>query len=156
MSEVELLLLDSSENCTLYTIQFVNENKNEFEKFVSTFRENSEYSKDYLIIAAFIKQIIERGALERYFRPEGKFNDNLVAIPIYKSKLRLYGLRLSDKILILGNGGIKNTRTYQEDVLLSGYVLTLKRLDKILKQEIANGNVIITKNNIQTDISFEL
>ena len=35
--------------------------------------------------------------------------------------------RLSDRILILGNGGQKKTRTYDEDDTLKGYVLTLQR-----------------------------
>lgn len=30
MSEVELLLLDQSENCTVYTIQFLSDDLNEF------------------------------------------------------------------------------------------------------------------------------
>ena len=41
-------------------------------------------------------------------------SDDVVALPIEKSRLRLYCLRLTDKILILGNGGEKNTKTYEE------------------------------------------
>ena len=36
-------------------------------------------------------------------------------------KVRLYCLRLSDRILIIGNGGIKESRTYQEEKTLLGY-----------------------------------
>ena len=32
MSEVELLLVNSSESCTMYTIQFLSEDMSEFEK----------------------------------------------------------------------------------------------------------------------------
>jgi hypothetical protein len=38
MSEVELLLVNSSEICTMYTIQFLSDDKSEFEKFISKFR----------------------------------------------------------------------------------------------------------------------
>lgn len=42
-------------------------------------------------------------------------NDSVVALPVLKSKLRLYCLRLTDKILVLGNGDVKNSRTYEEN-----------------------------------------
>lgn len=47
-------------------------------------------------------------------------NDRVCAMSVLKSKLRLYCLRLSDKILILGNGGVKKTGTYDEDDTLKG------------------------------------
>ena len=52
------------------------------------------------MIVAWLDRIGETGALERYFRPEGKYGDGVSAIPIESGKLRLYCLRLSDKILI--------------------------------------------------------
>lgn len=54
MSEVELLLLDQSENCTVYTIQFLSDDLNEFEKFVVKFQNDGELNKYYRIIAKFI------------------------------------------------------------------------------------------------------
>lgn len=156
MSEVELLLLDQTENCTVYTIQFLSDDKNEFEKFVEKFHADAELNKDYMIIAAFIDQILDFGALERYFRPEGKVRDSLVALPVMPSKLRLYALRLSDKILILGNGDVKKSRTYQESDNLKGYVLTLQKFEELLKKGLKDGSVIITENEIKTDRSFDL
>lgn len=156
MSEVELLLLDQTENCTIYTIQFLSDDMNEFEKFVSKFQGEGELNKDYRIIAKFIDQILDFGALERYFRPEGRMKDSVVALPTLRSKLRLYGLRLSDKILILGNGGEKSSKTYQEDDKLSGYVLTLQKFEEILKEGVKDGTVLLTENEIQTNKIFEL
>lgn len=156
MSEVELLLLDQSENCTVYTIQFLSDDMNEFEKFVSKFQTDGELNKDYRIIAKFIDQILDFGALERYFRPEGKVRDSVVALPTLRSKLRLYALRLSDKILILGNGGEKSTRTYDEDDTLRGYVMTLQRFEELLKDGVKDGSVIITESEIETDKTFEI
>ena len=156
MSEVELLLLDQSENCTVYTIQFLSDDLNEFEKFVSRFQSEGEFNKDFRIIAKFIDQILDFGALERYFRPEGKMKDSVVALPTLRSKLRLYALRLSDRILILGNGGEKKTRTYDEDNALKGYVLTLQKFEELLRNGITDGSVVITENEIKTDRTFEL
>jgi len=83
-------------------------------------------------------------------------NDSVVALPVLKSKLRLYCLRLSDKILILGNGGIKNSRTYEEDDSLRGYVLTLQKFEELLKEGQRDGSVTITEKTIETDNNFEL
>lgn len=156
MSEVELFLIKDGENCTIYTLQFLRDVESEFEKFIAKFRDDAEYSDDYARIAAFVTRIARTGALERYFRNEGKIGDSVVALPVVSSKLRLYCLRLSDKILVLGNGGVKNTRRYEDDQVLNGYVMTLQKFEKLLRQEAANGNVNITESTIETDNIFEL
>lgn len=113
-------------------------------------------NSDFRQIVRTLQRISEYGALERYFRPEWKFKDNVSALPVTQSKLRLYCLRLSDKILILGNGGKKQTRTYEQDNNLSGYVLTLQKFEELLNSEKAKGNVEITESHIKTDKAFKL
>ena len=156
MSEVELLLVDSSDKCTLYTIQFLSDDKNEFEKFIAKFRNDAELNPDFQAIMRFLEQIMSNGALERYFRREGMMNDSVVALPVLKSKLRLYCLRLTNRILVIGNGDVKNSRTYEEDNTLQGYVIDLQKFERLLKQEIRSGNVEITESQIVTDKTFEL
>ena len=104
----------------------------------------------------FVEQILSNGALERYFRREGKMSDSVVALPVLKSKLRLYCLRLTDKILILGNGDIKRSRTDEEDDTLQGYVIDLQKFERLLKQDVQAGNVEITEKEILTDKTFEV
>lgn len=111
---------------------------------------------DFQAIMRFVEQILSNGALERYFRREGKVGDSVVALPVLKSKLRLYCLRLTDKILILGNGDIKRSRTYEEDDTLQGYVIDLQKFERLLKQEVRAGNVEITEKEILTDKTFEV
>lgn len=157
MSEVELILLNNNnDKCTVYTIKFLGDEMSEFNKFVAKFREDSRLNADYRAIIRYVEQIIERGALERYFRNEGKMRDSVVALPALKSRLRLYALRLSDKIIILGNGGVKTTRTYEEDNLLQGYVVTLQKFEELLRSGVKNGSVVITENTIDADKTFEL
>ena len=156
MSEAELLLVNETKHCTLYTIQFLSENDSEFEQFYNKFKDDVEFNPDLMRIVGFIGKIADFGALERYFRPEGKMNDRVVALPVVQSKLRLYCLRLSDKILILGNSGVKNTKTYEESRELSGYVLTLQNFDKLIKEGVKNGTIIVTENKIETDNTFDL
>ena len=127
MSEVELLLVNSSDSCTMYTIQFLSDDVSEFEKFISKFREDAELNSDFQAVMRFIEQILTYGAVERYFRREGKMSDSVVALPVLKSKLRLYCLRLTDRILILGNGDVKNSRTYEEKDKIQGNVMDLQK-----------------------------
>ncbi len=156
MSEMELLLVNEGENCTLYTIQFMSEDKSEFERFYAKFKNDVEYDNDLMRIVALIDKIADKGALERLFRPEGKYSDGVCALPVIQSKLCLYCLRLSDKILILGNGGAKTTRTYNEDDVLKGYVITLQNFEKLLKDGEKDGSVVITENTIETDKIFNI
>lgn len=156
MNEVELYLINEGKNCTIYTLQFLRDTESEFEKFISKFINDAEYSEDYSRIAAVVARIASIGAKERYFRREGKMNDSVVALPVFASKLRLYCLRLSDKILILGNGGSKKTRTYEEDANLKAYVMTLQKFEKLLKDGVTDGSVTLTETTIETDNIFEL
>lgn len=105
-------------------------------------------NKDFQRIIYALNKCLEVGVLERYFRPEGKIKDNLCALPIESGKLRLYCLRLSDKILIIGNGGVKNSRTYNENPELSGYVITLQKFDEILKMEVKSGTITVEQMDI--------
>lgn len=156
MSEVELILVRESDKCTMYTIQFLSEGKNEFQRFIAKFKEDATYNPDFVKIVNFINQISERGALERYFRPEGKMKDGVCALPTISSKLRLYCLRLSDGILVLGNGDVKNTKTYDENETLKGYVINLQKFEELLKEGVKDGSVKITETTIETDKTFEL
>lgn len=156
MSEVELYLIQEGDNCTIYSLQFLNDSETEFEKFVAKFINDADYSEDYSRIAGLVSRIARSGALERYFRSEGKMSDSVVALPVISSKLRLYCLRLSDKILILGNGDVKSTKRYENDPKLKAYVMTLQKFEKLLKEGVENGAVNITEKTIETDNIFEL
>lgn len=151
-------IISESERATLYSISFEKDGTTEFEKFVAEFEMNAEYNSDYQRIIAALQVILDRGALERFFRPEGKMNDNVHAIPIEGGKLRLYCLRISEQIVILGNGGVKNTKSYQEDPKLYGYVLDLQRFEKILKENIDKGYISVDEKELHgsDQITFEI
>ena len=119
---------------------------------------NASYNQDYQRIIAALQAILRIGALERFFRPEGSMNDSVQALPIESGKLRLYCLRLSDQIVILGNGGVKTTRTYQENPRLYGYVLDLQRFERILQENLTKGYVSIQEKTLSgvDDLTFEI
>lgn len=148
MREAKVDIIDQTESVSLYTITFEGDELSEFEKFMDKFKDNATLQRDYQLILLALDKITTHGALERNFRPEGKMNDNVVALPIDKSRLRLYCLRLSDKILILGNGGEKNTKTYEESDELKGYVMDLQKFDALLKSFIQKGEIEIEETKL--------
>ena len=142
-------LVEQSERVSFYSISFQMDRTTEFERFLSKFEEEAEFNEDYQRILAALEIILDRGALERYFRPEGSINDNLCAIPIESGNIRLFCLRISNQILILGNGDKKTTRTYQEDRRLLGYALDLQKFDKLLKKDLEDGVVTIEERTLK-------
>lgn len=153
-----LKTIEQNDIVCLYSICFEGDEKSEFEKFLVEFKDNARLNKDFQTIIFALKKIIEKGALERFFRMEGKMKDSICALSLDSRCLRLYCLRISDQVLILGNGGEKVTRTYEENEKLSGYVLDLQKFDFLLKEARKNGKVKV-ENNIITGIDktvFEL
>ncbi|MCR4919361.1 MAG: hypothetical protein K5928_06070 [Prevotella sp.] len=148
MKTINLKTIEQNDNVSLYSICFNGSDVSEYEDFLMKFKDNSTLNYDFQRILLALEKIIDRGALERFFRIEGKMNDRVSALAIDSRKLRLYCLRISDQILIVGNGGVKTTRTYQENEQLSGYVMDLQRFDELLKQAQQNGSITIEKNMI--------
>ena len=96
--------------------------------------------EDFNRIIAILRKIIAKGASERLFRTcESKINNRVVAIPLDirrrkkgSGTLRLYCLRISDEVLILGNGGIKYGNAYNDNEELNTYVSDLAKLDHVI------------------------
>lgn len=150
--------IEQNDNVSLYSICFNGDELSEYEKFLTAFKNNARLNRDFQTILLSLAKIVEVGALERFFRNEGRMNDDLCALSIDSRRLRLYCLRISNQILIVGNGGEKLTRTYQEDETLSGYVMDLQKFDDLLRQAQRTGALSI-ENNVITGIdtaTFEL
>ena len=142
-------LVEQSDKVSFYSISFQMDRTTEFERFLSKFEEEAEFNEDYQKILAALEIILDRGALERYFRPEGAMDDNLCALPLESGNIRLYCLRISDEILILGNGDRKVTKTYQEDARLYGYALDLQKFDRLLRDDLDKGFVTIEERTLK-------
>lgn len=158
MKNATVKMIEQSDNVGLYSICFEGNDLSEYERFVQKFMDDATLNEDFRKVLLAINRIVANGALERYFRPEGKMNDHLAALSIDSKVLRLYCLRISDQILIVGNGGAKTTRTYEENEELSGYVMDLQKFDVLLEQEMKSG-IIKVERNVITGIesaSFEI
>lgn len=148
MKTATLKTLEQTDNVSLYSICFDGNAISEYETFVHKFKEDAKLNNEYKTILLAIEKIVAVGAFERFFRPEGKMSDRVAALAIDSRKLRLYCLRISDQILILGNGGEKTTKTYEESKELSGYVMDLQAFDKLLLEAQKDGSITIEKNVI--------
>lgn len=157
MTKASIKTVASTETAGIFSICFEGESFTEFEKFVTNHKEH--YSKDLNIILAAINRMLQAsGFLERYFRPEGKMRDRVCALPLTSGKLRLYCLRLSDNVLIAGNGGVKETKRYEDSEELSGYVISLQNLDNAIRLAVKKGEVTIEEHSISNveDKTFDI
>jgi hypothetical protein len=149
-------LLEDSEKVSLYSPRFEGEEFTEFEKFLYQFKDS--HPNDVAQLVYRLDIIKREGVADRYFRYEGTIRDRVMALPSHleTTSLRLYLLNIQSKILILGNGGLKNTITYQEDVHLNKCVRTLQKIDIELKQLEKKKILIIKGTQIIGPLSIEI
>ena len=153
--EYSIELVEEYENVSFYSIRMKGSELTELENFFEKFPLGCGYDNEMDVIISWIDQIAERGALERYFRPEGKYGDGVGVIPIdVGNKLRLYCLRLSDKILVFGNGGIKDARSWQESEKLAPYVKTLIETSRFIASRIKDGSIVLVDKEIVGNLNF--
>lgn len=139
MGKLELVL--ETDKVCMYSPKYDGEEQNEFRKFLLVNRSQGhpQLKKFFGAILSVIEKMGETGALQRYFRSEG---GNVKALPTYIDiprmnrkigKMRLYCLRLSDRILILGGGAVTTSQSYEEDPVLLAIVGDLRDIECQIK-----------------------
>lgn len=149
-------LLEDGEKVSLYSPHFEGEEYSEFEKFLLAYKDT--YPDDVRQLVYRLDIIKRDGAEDRHFRYEGSRRDRVMALPSHleTTSLRLYLLNILAKILILGNGGLKNTATYQEDENLHRQVKMLQKIDIELKQREKNRVIVVTGTELLGELSFTI
>lgn len=148
-------LVEEHDAVNFYSIHLDEEELSELERFFEKFPVGCEYDDEIDIIIAWLDKIGENGALERYFRPEGRYGDRVGVIPIdVGNKLRLYCLRISDKILVFGNGGIKDADSWQNSGTLAPYVEMLIDTSRFIISRIRDGKIILVDKDLVGDLKF--
>ena len=149
-------LLEDGEKVSLYSPHFEGEEYSEFEKVLLTYQDT--YPDDVRQLVYRLDIIKRDGAEDRHFRYEGTKRDRIMALPSHleTTSLRLYLLNIQAKILILGNGGLKQTATYQEDENLHRQVKTLQKIDIELKQREKEKVIIVTGTELLGELSFTI
>lgn len=139
------------EKTQFYTIEEVGKGINEADDFFIRFKDDPNYQKDIETISYWIQKIgKESGALERHFRPESKAK----AIPIIKSKLRLYCYRISDELVILGNGGIKSSQKVQDSPDAFPHFEVMNTLAFVIQMKLEHDQIEINGKDISGDLTF--
>lgn len=166
-SEVKILIKREFDfdKVRYYTVKFDNDNKTEVDKFFENHQES--YSKSVFYIKMWIADIGERfSAEERYFRPE----DNSEALPPPynqlesvdieidqdKLRLRLYCIVLSTEVVILVNGGIKESQKTQDSPTCWEQFLLTSSLSSQIHKMINDGHLIIKGKQLKRSKQFIL
>ena len=153
--EYTIELVEEYENVNFYSIHLEGEELTEMEAFFEKFPVGCEYDDEIDVIISWIDKIAEKGALERYFRPEGHYGDGVGVIPIdVGNKVCLYCLRLSDKILVFGNGGVKDAATWEESDQLAPYVKLLIDTSRFITSRISDGSIVLVDKEIVGNLNF--
>lgn len=149
-------LLEDGENVSLYSPHFEGEEYSEFEKFLLTFKDS--HPDDVRQIVYRLDIIKRDGARDMHFRYEGTRRDRVMALPSHleTTSLRLYLLNIQAKILILGNGGLKSTATYEEDKNLHRQVKTLQKIDIKIKERQKSKVIVVSGTELLGELSFTI
>lgn len=161
----EIVLYESGPGGALYTFHRTNREQNELNRFLDDdeVRKNPDFSRLEQRLLDGIDQ--RHGYRRHWFRDEGPVQALFAPYPEdeaeqietpYPPQLRLYCVRRID-LLIVGYGGVKTTRTYQEDDRLDQAVNELAYVDDRLRQRL-DMNLVWFKRRGQRlggDLEFE-
>ncbi len=133
----------SGNKASFYTIKYDNKELSLFEEFIAL-HQNSLKDEIKSILKRLRTIGTKTGAREHYFKKwEGQPGDGVAALYDTPNKrLRLYCIRFSNSIVILGSGGEKNVRALQDDK-------TLHTANYFLRQLSAEMTTRIKENEIR-------
>jgi len=121
-----------------------------FDVFLEEYRD--AHLSEMLGLMRKIKSMTEEiGIIEPHYKPdEGcKAGDNVVDLFDAEEKLmRLYGIRKSKNLIIVGSGGPKTTRTWQEDPKLAREVELMCLISEMLEINLEHGSLKISVDGL--------
>lgn len=129
---------------SIYTIQFQGEGETEFDKFLINKEVAKEQNSLSRLLAKLQAMSDDYGFESELFKEEeGSRWDYVVALR--EGKLRLYCLRIENVLLIVGNGGIKTARTYQQEPHLLASVEDLQLAHRRIMGRINSGSIHVDR-----------
>ena len=142
LQEIEQL---SGRRCKIYSVLMEGDEKTLFDQFSDENRANfpQEMENIYINLLTIGRR---QGAKEYYFRPkkEGRLGDGVEALfDEPDALLRLYAIKYSNVLLVLGGGGYKpkNIRAFQEDPKLTRENYLMRQIAAILYKAIRNKDL---------------
>lgn len=149
----QIIHLEEGARGHLYSVKIGDREMCEFERFLEWFADQPDTEK----IARRIQIMLDdTGFQKESFRDESTYLNSVSALSNDLGNLRLYCCQFSTTLLIAGYGGIKHTKTYQDDPKLLDAVQTLEHIEKrIMSRHKAGGIKITTDGKFDGDLTFE-
>lgn len=119
------------------------------------FNENSSHEKLLKKMLIKIKTMADKtGCRRQFFKDgEGRLGDGVVALAV--QNLRLYGIYFNSTVVLLGSGGIKNVRAYQDDPVLNKKAEQVKSIASEINRAIINKEFKVSDNGELEADKFE-
>ena len=137
----------------LYSVLIEGDEETLLEQFFDKMDES--YDEDAKQIVVRLKTMITKtGFADYYFKKnEGNFGDHVVAFK--QNDLRIYCIYIDHTAIIVGSGGVKKVRAYQDDPELNSEAEKVKQLAKIINQAMMEHDLTIDDNGVICDNSEE-
>lgn len=121
-----------------------------FDRFID--RHKNDFFSELTDIARRLRSLGQiTGCTENFFRQdEGREAYDLVCAlyDLPNALLRLYCIRLSDRIVIIGDGGRKTTRAWQDDPQLTRTVGDMMYVSKITRAKLKIGDLRVSASGL--------
>ena len=145
----------SGNKCQIYSAVLEGESMSLFESFLATFYE--DYTDEVQDIYDRLKFIGREGGARSQFLKmhEGTPGDGVCALyDIPNKRLRLYCIVYGTVAVILGGGGIKRVRVWQDDEFLRKHAELMIRISRIISLRIIEGDIKISDDGFTGNIKI--
>ncbi len=147
---------DEAKCCTFYTVKDEGADLNETDMFFEKYENDVIYKEHIQQLISFVLNAIgdRHGAIDELFN---RYENEVAGLPSHghlhlgelhyhfpNFPLRLYALRITNEIVILFGGGIKDGRTNQESSLHYKWVDACNYAKRII-QSLKDGSIVINK-----------
>ena len=149
----------SGTKATLYTYHVLKNDKHAFELFIDKYQNRGIKEFDELM-TRLMTMAETSGCNEIFFKPEHDDIPELQRIitDVKESELRLYCLRFSSQLLIIGSGEIKpinKVKRWQDSHILKKCVDELIYIHHKIQYRINTSQIIINGSQIQGNLLFK-
>jgi hypothetical protein len=145
---------------SFYTV-LINESELLFERFIKEYQKS--YQMELLSIASRINTMKnETGALDSFFRLDESSDWNIKKVVALNDKpeacLRLYGVKLSNKLVVLGSGGPKpkGIIRWQQNTKLSREAHLFEGISEYIHTRMERGQLRISEDGLNFIGNLEL
>lgn len=171
MNTFELKIWDDEcKRCTFYTVQLDNSELSETDKFFERYENDPKYSEAIKELLSFILYSIgdDHGAVDALFNryenevfglpSRGNVKIGVFSYHFPNFPLRLYALKITDEIVVLFNGGIKDGATNQSSSVNIKWVEAC-RFAKIINEALQDGLIQVMEEErklVSYDNGYEI